>query len=541
MSSLDWMILAFYLVGMILLSIYLSKGQSTLEDYYLGGRNLPWWALGISTMATQSSANSFVGIPAFVALAPGGGLSWLQYELALPIAMGLTMIFLIPVFRGLRLVSVYEYLELRFDHRTRKTVSLVFLVSRGLAAGIGIYASAVVLSVCLEIPVGYCILIIGIVTVIYDTIGGMAAVVWADVVQMCILIGGLLLCIYLAIDKIGGTHEILNAFPPERLKAFVHGTGVGDGTTQAPSFWGFLIGGLFLYISYYGVDQSQAQRALSSPSIADTKRSLVLNALARFPLTVLYILMGLAVGAAFLKSDALRAALPEGKLDGMVPVFIVQELPAGFRGLIIAAILAAAMSALEACLNSISAATVRDFIEPWIAKKGLSKEEEIRRLFLGGKWTTAAWGVILIGCAFLTAGISNTVVEGINMIGSLFYGPILAAFAVGILDRRSRGPGVMLGMVAGVAVNLGLWLGAGDLFWMWWNVTGLVVAGAVASISSRFMAPPSPAQLVGTTLDLKAILTEERRWVGVYVGLLFYFVAMLLLVVYSREVLEAIL
>ena len=217
MAALDWVVLGVYIAAMIGMSLYLSRGQESTEDYYVGGRNLPWWAVGVSTMATQTSANSFIGIPAYVALKEGGGLTWLQYELAVPLAMVFVMIFLIPLFRSLELVSVYEYLELRFDRPTRLVMSAVFLLSRGLATGIGVYASAVVLSVCLSVPIWACILIIGIVTVIYDTLGGMAAVVYSDVVQMVVLLGGLLLCIGLAVSEVGGLSAALAAHAPERL------------------------------------------------------------------------------------------------------------------------------------------------------------------------------------------------------------------------------------------------------------------------------------------------------------------------------------
>ncbi|MBW2525863.1 MAG: sodium:proline symporter, partial [Deltaproteobacteria bacterium] len=332
MELLDWSVLAFYIAAMVGMSVYLSRGQESTDDYYVGGRNLPWWAVGVSTMATQTSANSFIGIPAYVALKEGGGLTWMQYELAVPLAMVFVMIFLIPLFRSLRLISVYEYLEMRFDRTTRLVMSAVFLISRGLATGIGVYASAVVLSVCLSLPIWACILIIGVVTVIYDTLGGMSAVVYSDVIQMVVLLGGLILCIVLAAGDVGGLAAAIAAHAPERLEGIQSTHGLGDGA-KAP-FWGFLVGGFVLYVSYYGVDQSQAQRELSAPTTEDTKRSLVFNGLARFPLTMLYIVMGLAVGAAFLASPELQAAVPEDKLDYMVPIYILHELPMGIKGVL---------------------------------------------------------------------------------------------------------------------------------------------------------------------------------------------------------------
>ena len=522
MEGLDWTVLVVYLLAMVLLSVWLSRGQESTEDYYVGGRNLPWWAVGISTMATQTSANSFIGIPAYVALKEGGGLTWLQYELAVPLAMIVVMVLLIPFFRDLKLVSVYEYLEQRFDRRTRLVMSGVFLVSRGLATGVGVYASAAVLTVCLGLPVWQCILLIGIVTVIYDTLGGMAAVVWSDVIQMVVLLGGLVLCVWLAADAVGGMGHAIAAHDPSRLQGIGSGTGLADGA-DAP-LWGFLIGGFVLYVSYYGVDQSQAQRELSAPTTADTKRSLVFNGLARFPMTVLYMLLGLTVGAAYLESPELQAAVPSTSLDQMVPQFILMELPAGVKGVLFAAILAAAMSSLDSGLNSLSAATMRDFIEPFFpvhADEKVAQKQMLKR----SRITTVGWGIGMTAAAFLFEGLSDTVVEGINKLGSVFYGPILAAFLTGLLDRRSRGTAMLLGVFIGVAVNIGLWQGLGDtIFWMWWNVTGLVVGIAVTMIGSRMMAAPDPAKLEHTTIALSSIPAREKGWMGMYGALVAYFV-----------------
>ena len=541
MSGLDWLVLGTYLAAMVGMSVWLARGQRSREDYYVGGRNLPWWAVAVSTMATQTSAISFISIPAFVALRPGGGLTWLQYELAVPLAMMFVMAFLIPFFRQLELISIYEYLEMRFDRMTRLVMSGVFLISRGLATGVGVYASAVVLSVCLGIPVWQTILIIGGVTVVYDTIGGMTAVVYSDVVQMVVLVGGLVTCIIVAVGEAGGVGAVLSAFPPERLVGLQRAHGLGDGAS-AP-FWGFLVGGFFLYVSYYGVDQSQAQRELSAPTTADTKRSLVFNGLARFPLTVLYVVMGLAVGAIYLSSPELREAVGTEKLDSLVPHFVLLRLPAGLRGVLFAAILAAAMSSLDSALNSLSAATMRDFIEPLTSRRhpsGAARDEkaETRRVLTWSKWTTVSWGAAITGFAFFVGGISSTVIEGINKVGSAFYGPILAAFLTGVLSRRSRGPAVVAGVLAGVGVNLLLWVGAERVFWMWWNLSGLVVAVVVTVFGSLLLAPPRPEQLARTTLSLAEVARRERPWLRMHAGLALYFVLILLLAGYSDDLLS---
>jgi SSS family solute:Na+ symporter len=241
MNALDWFIIVIYLCGMIGLSVHLGRNQSDEEDYFVGGRKLSWWSVGISTMATQTSAISFISIPAFVALREGGGLTWLQYELAVPLAIILVMVFLIPFFRRLRLVSVYEYLEFRFGPSVRYLVGGVFLVSRGLGTGVGVYASAIVLAVCLNIPLWSTILLIGVVTVIYDTIGGITAVVYSDVIQMIILFSGIILCITYAADIVGGLDDVWSAFPVSRRAALDPSLGLSDAGASVP-FWPFLVG-----------------------------------------------------------------------------------------------------------------------------------------------------------------------------------------------------------------------------------------------------------------------------------------------------------
>ncbi len=277
------------------------------------------------------------------------------------------------------------------------------------------------------------------------------------------------------------------------------------------------------------LELSQAQRELSAPTTADTKRSLVFNGLARFPMTMLYMLLGLTIGAAYWASPELQASVPADSLDQVVPQFILMKLPAGVKGVLFAAILAAAMSSLDSALNSLSAATMRDFIEPFAPVDGDPKVAQAQML-KRSRITTVGWGIGMTAAAFLFEGLSDTVVEGINKLGSVFYGPILAAFLAGLLDKRSRGMAMLIGVFVGVAVNVYLWLGLGDtVFWMWWNVTGLVVGVAVTMVGSRMMAPPDPAKLEGTTLSLRDIPQREKGWLGMYGALVAYFVVIFII------------
>jgi SSS family solute:Na+ symporter len=513
MNTLDWTVIIFYFVGMISLSVYLGRRQSSQEDYFVGGRKLSWWAVGLSTMATQTSAISFISIPTFVAIKAGGGLTWVQYELAVPLAIIVVMVFLIPLFREMQLVSVYEYLEFRYNRSVRQLVSGIFLISRALGTGVGVYASAIALSVCLGTPLWLTILLIGIVTIIYDTIGGITAVVYSDVIQVVILLAGVILCIAYAADHVGGFGMILNSLPEDRLKAIQFSTGLGDGAT-AP-FWAFLVGGLFLYTSYYGTDQSQVQRELSAATTADTKRSLLLNGFARFPLTILYIWLGMALWQVCQYSPELVNQIPDDHPDYLVPQFVLLFLPQGIRAIIFASILAAAMSSLDSALNSLSAATMRDFIGQRVEKPS--------KLLILSKLITVCWGIIITGFAFITSHISETVIEAINKVGSIFFGPILATFLVGILSKRATSEGVFAGILAGIAFNLFLWVGIPGLHWMWWNVSGFLAAVTMTFFIRLVKTSHGDKDIDRYVLKWHKIVENERNWVPQYIVLIVYF------------------
>lgn len=510
MTVFDWSVVACYMLAMIALGYHLSKRQKNHEDYYVSGRKMPWWSLGISTMATQSSAISFISIPAFVAIKPNGGVQWLQWELAVPIAMIIITSTLVPMFRRLELVSVYEYLELRFDSRVRRFISGVFLLSRGLGGGVGLYAVSIILSASLDIPLVFTILLMGVTVTIYDTMGGMTAVVYADVIQMTILLTGLYLCIWFVVSELGGLDAVIASLPPERWHALDFA-----GETSVP-FWPCLLGGIFLYSSYYGTDQTQVQRELSARSMKDAKLCLVFNGFARFPLVASYILLGIAAGAMYQHSPELRAAIPSDKLDYLIPKLLLLHVPEGLRAVIFSAILAAAMSSLESTMNSLSAASMRDFVE-----RGRVFTHQKHLLY--SKLATVFWGVVLVTFAILVGNISDTIIESINKIGSAFYGPILAAFTLGVLVPRISGNGVIAGVIAGVGLNLYLWVYQPGLYWAWWNLTGFVMAWTVAFIVSMMQPAGDMSVKKVYTLWGSGLLAEEKNWIGMYALLLAYF------------------
>ena len=504
----------------------LGKGQQNEEDYFVGGRKMRWWAIGISTAATQTSAIGFMSVPAFVAMRQGGGMKMLQGEFILPIAMIFVMIFLIPFFRNLELISVYEYLEKRFNSSVRYLISGVFLVSRGLATAVGLYMTAIVVSAVFKMPLWATIMVIGVITLIYDTLGGIKAVIYSDVLQMGILLMGAFLIAGYSIYEIGGLacfRDIVATNMADRLQIldFKH-HGLGDGGEF--SFLPQIIGGFFLLSSYYGCDQSQTQRELSAATLAATRKSLVFNGFFRFPLTLLYILIGLSIGAyAVEHSQFVSAVNSMGKVDYMVPVFIMNVIPHGFKALIFVAVLAAAMSSLDSAINSLSAASMEDFIKPLVLRK-----KKIKTTFL--RWSrlsTVVWGGIVTLLAFYVGNISGTVLESIGIIGSAFYGPILAAFLLGVCFKKVSSKGAFIGIIAGVFFNLVLHLWFKQIFWLWWNCFGCLVSIFVAILVSLFYKQQNYEKIKKYIIWNTNLLKNERAWVPTYLMLIGYFFFMI--------------
>lgn len=526
LNLLDYTIFVGYFAALIFMSWRLSKGQQDETDYYVGSRKMPWWAIGISTAATQTSAIGFMSVPAFVAMKPGGGMKLLQGEFILPIAMIFIMVFLIPFFRKLKLISVYGYLEKRFNSSVKYLISVVFLISRGLATAVGFYMAGILLSTVLNMPLWVTILLVGGITLIYDALGGIKAVIYSDVLQMAILLMGAVLIAGYSIYEVGGFDsfkDIIALKMPDRLQIldFKH-HGLGDGAEF--SFWPQIIGGFFLLSSYYGCDQTQTQRELSAATLTETRKSLIFNGFFRFPLSLLYLFIGLTIGAYAIEHTHFTDIVNSlGKADYMVPVFIMNNIPHGFKALIFVAVLAAAMSSLDSAINSLSAASMKDFIEPLFLKK---KKLKISFLRLS-KISTVIWGVIVTLLAFYVGNISDTVIESIGIVGSAFYGPILAAFILGVAFKRVTANGVFIGVLAGVFFNLVLHLWFQEIFWLWWNCFGFLVSVIIAIFTSFFDKPTSEDKIKKYIIWNTNLLEGEKAWIPTYAMLVGYFIFMI--------------
>lgn len=508
MNYIDYLVIVSYIIGFLFLG-RLFKENKDSKDYFLGGKSFGWFPLSLSTIATQLSAISFISAPAFVGLKPGGGMMWLTYEFAVPLAMLFLMVFLIPPMYNAGIVSVYAYLEKRFSSSTRVLVSAVFQISRAFATSVMIYTVALILTSVMDIPMWQTILIIGVVTLIYSYQGGMKAVVYGDMIQMIILFLGIIICLIAGIQAIGGWSEFITNIDRSRLQA-VNFSSMGLEKGDEFGFWPMLIGGFFLYVSYYGTDQSQVQRLFSAKDLPTVKKTLLFNGLLRFPITFIYCLMGLVIGTLAFTQTSFLEAIPADKPDLMIPIFIRDFLPHGIIGILMVAIFSAAMSSLSSAINSLSAATVEDFFN---RDKDLPNEKYMAY----SKYAALFWGIVCIVLAFFTGDIAKTVIEAINKVGSVFYGPIIATFIAAVAIKRVNAIGANVGLLAGVLVNVYLWLCVPEVFWFWWNAVGAIVTLTVGLAMSFIFTEVANQD---KTLSFSDGFEIDKKKVGL---LIFYF------------------
>ncbi|MFQ6616913.1 MAG: sodium:solute symporter [Fidelibacterota bacterium] len=519
MRPLDWAVVGLYLAGIIAFALRRSRLQHDVQDYYLASRQIRWWQSGFSTMATQLGAISFVSAPAFVAMKEGGGLKWLCYEFGVPFGLLVVMMIIVPYLHRGGYISIYAYLERRFDRGTRNLVSLLFQLGRGLATAVSVLAGGLILSTALPISTAQAIILIGAVTIVYDVLGGIRVVIVSDVVQMLIIFTGIVICGAVALSMMGWD-QIWMALEPDRSKIldFDHW---GLSSEGEYAFWPMTIGGIFLYASYYGCDQSQVQRELSVGSLRGVRKSLLVNAFGRFPVVLLYCLMGVFVGSVFgapefvsqvatklgTDSAGILATLNRDP-DRMVPMFVLTFLPQGVVGLIFVAIMAALMSSLDSAINSLSAVTMQDFYRVYV-KPSASE----RHYLMASKLITLSWGAfcVMAALAFAYAGEATrqTTIVLINAVGSLLYGPILAPFLLGMTTLRVSSFHIKSGILAGIAFNVLLWQFT-SISWLWWNPAGFLVAAGVSGVLS-FLRVSSATELLETR-RLTSDLGVRRHW-----------------------------
>jgi SSS family solute:Na+ symporter len=477
MRSIDLVIVVAFLAGLVLLAGWLARRQKDATDYYLGGRRLSAWALGVSLAANQVSAISLVGAPAFVALREGGGLKWLQYELAVPLSMAALVLWGVPVLRRARGANVYEAIEDRLGPAARRLRASFFLLGRGLGSGVILYASALVVAALTGWGLGMSLIVVALVAAVYTSLGGLAADVISDILQFGLLWGGTLLASVVLAVRLAAAGPVLDLIERSRLVPLdMVGHGLGDGATFG--FWPMLFGGFFLYLAYYGCDQTQAQRIIAASTDGAARKALFLAAVLRFPLVLTYCVFGLLLAAFLVVEPSFAAGLVGRPPDALVPEFVVAYLPVGVLGVAVAGFLAAALSSIDSALNSMSAVTMEEFFPS-------DGEAAGRVRVFWARFGTLAWGAWAAAAGWWLSTSGETVIETINRVGSVLYGPMLALFLLAWRSKRADGRSAVAGGLTGVAANILLAYGAPGVSWLWWNLAGCLVAVLIGHFGGR--------------------------------------------------------
>jgi SSS family transporter len=543
----DWLIIAAYLAFVAYDGLRRSRGSTGIEGYMLANRSLPWWAVGLSVMATQLSAVTMIGTTGQGAV---DGMRFIQFYFGLPLAMVILGVTLVPFLHGAKVYTAYEYLERRFDAKTRSLTALLFLLSRGMSVSVILSAPAVVFSAMFGWPISWSVLLMGVPTVLYTMVGGVKAVAWADVKQMILVPTALVAVVVVLLMRIPASPDaaLHVAGAAGRLRVFDFTFDVN----QTYTFWSGLIGGTFLMMSYFGTDQSQVQRYLAARSVDEARSSLLVSAYWKIPLQALVLLVGVlvfvfylfrtpplffnpaherevrskepaayaaiegryaqvltqreaaaralaahdtddAARRAFVASDSSYSAIrtealslaeratgaPSRDVNYIIPHFVLSELPIGLAGVFIAAVLAAAMSAIAAELNSLATASVIDLYRRWIRPEATDEH-----YLAVSKGATVFWGIFAMIVATFAATLGS-LIEVVNRFGSFFYGSILGVFLLAMIPR-ARGTPAFIALIAGMSAVAAVNFGAPSVSFLWHNVIGavtVVVIGVALSLA----------------------------------------------------------
>jgi Na+/proline symporter len=550
LSRLDWAVLISTVLAIVATGLWKTRRVATAEAYLRGGEDR-FWTIGLSIMATQASAITFLSMPG---QAYEDGLGFIQFYFGLPIAMVLLSWFVVPIYRRLRVYTAYEYLEQRFDRKTRRLTAILFLVSRGLAAGLSLYAPSLVLSAVLGWPLQLTNLCMGALAIAYTASGGTRAVTATQSLQMGIMLCGMLLAFFFVLHALPGGMGLSGMVQVAGALGKMHAVDPSLRLDTRYTLWSGLVGGLFVALAYFGTDQSQVQRYLGGTSTRESRIGLLFNALVKVPMQFLILMVGIAVvvfhqferppllwngvaaaqarkapGAAekldalderlgtifqakrsaverLLAGDAsakpvilaeeeneravrkearavVRENAPPGQAsdaDSIFLTFVLRHFPPGLLGLLLAVIICAALSATASALNALGATTVVDFLKP----------RDDRARLRAARGFTVVWGLVALSFAAFASLLDN-LIQAVNILGSIFYGPMLGVFLVGWALPRVRGTPAFVATLVAQASVIALWLTTSVGF-LWYNVAGCATVVAIALLLEAGMPGKAP-------------------------------------------------
>jgi SSS family transporter len=442
---------------------YFARFQKTTGDYFLTGRTVPWWAICFTIVATETSTLTFIGVPA---AAYAGNMTFLQLAVGYVIGRLLVSVLFIPAyFRG-DLVTSYELLQRRFGSGVKALAAGLFLITRSLADGIRLFATALVIAIVTGVPVSITVLTLGVAMMIYTERGGVAAVIWTDVVQMFIYVAGALVVAAALLASIpGGWPEVVRLGVPAGKFTLID---LSLDPKRIYTLWAGVVGGVALTLATHGTDQYLVQRLLSARSQREAQRGLVLSGFIVLAQFTLFLLIGAML---FAYHQHVPLASPLGRNDEILPRFIIAALPHGAIGFIVAAIVAAALSP---SLNAMAATTVNDFYLKYVRPD--ADQPTLMRL---SRRATYAWGVVQLAVALGAQWMEQSVLDAGLSVLSLTTGPVLGAFMVGVLTRHVGSGAMLAGMAAGAVTMFTIW-STGVLAWTWYALVGASTTALVA-------------------------------------------------------------
>ncbi|MHB8654396.1 MAG: sodium:solute symporter [Terriglobia bacterium] len=470
-SWLDLTVVVGYLIAITIFGAHFGKSQRTLHDYFLGGRRLPWWAIAFSVVSAETSILTIISTPG---IAYRSNMAFLQLVFGYMVARVVVSFIFIPRYFAGELFTAYQLVERRFGRGLKIFTAVLFLISRALAEGVRVFAISIVIEVIFKTGVLTSVIIITALTLFYTFRGGLTAVIWTDVIQLLIYMSCTIMALFLALHAIpGGWHEVVRLAHVDGNKFQVFDFNFNWHTPYL--FWSGLIGGTFLTTASHGTDQLIVQRLLAAKNKSQSQAALLSSGLVILFQFTLFLLVGVTLFAFY---NHFPPAASFSNPDKLFPTFVVTELPRGLAGLLIAAIIAAAMSNLSAALNSLASSSVMDFYKPFVRPN--ADEKEYMRVSRG---MTLFWGAVLVIVAFVVQRYHESVLELALTIASVAYGAMLGIFLLGVLTKRVRASHALFGALLGLATLLYV-MKFTPIAWTWYVGIGTTVTFATGWAAS---------------------------------------------------------
>ncbi len=473
-SWVDLGVVVAYLIGITLFGAHFGKSQRTIHDYFLGGRRLPWWAIAFSVVSAETSILTIISTPGIAYISD---LGFLQLIMGYIVARVLVSFILIPRYFAGELYTAYQLIEQRFGRGMKIFTAALFLITRALAEGVRVFAISIIIEVIFKTGVFTAVLVVTALTLFYTYMGGLSAVVWTDVIQLVIYLSGTALALLLALEAIpGGWLEVSHLAMLEGNKLAVFNFHFN--WNEPYLFWAGLIGGTFLSSASHGTDQLVVQRLLAAKNMRQSQAALIASGIIVFFQFSLFLVVGVVLFA-YYRHFPPSAAF--GRPDHVFPTFVVHQLPIGVAGLVVAAILAAAMANLSAAFNSLASSSVVDFYKPFVRP-----EAEPKHYLHVSRGMTLVWGAILILIALAAQQMHQSVLELALTVASVPYGSMLGIFLLGVLTKRATGQGTLVGALLGLAA-LGGVMTFTSVAWTWYVAIGACVTFATGWAASRII------------------------------------------------------